>query len=776
MQGAFWMGGLATLALSATGAQAASSRGASQAQALSPAREHSASNGSRLSQDGTAVELSVYSGSATRIEAWFYPDNTLVAPSVRYSLTKGTNGYWTVRIPLTELQGTYGVFAPYYYGLRAWGPNWPYDATWTPGSSKGFISDVDAAGNRFNPNKLLLDPSALEVSHDPQSIDNLASNIYATGPSYRLIDSGPYAPKGMILSPDSVSFGTKPTRALKDDIIYEVHVRGLTENDSTIPASLRGTYAGAAQKAAYLKALGVTAVEFLPLQETQNEINDVQQSTTGDNYWGYMTLNYYAPDRRYASDQSAGGPTREFKSMVKAFHDQGIKVYVDVVYNHTLEGGVWDGAGQVASLVSFRGLDAPTWYELGSNASFYYDNTGIGANFNCAHPVVRDYILNSLKYWSNSLGVDGFRFDLASVLGNTYTQAGFSFDKMDANNALNRATRELPVRPAGGGAGVDLIAEPWAIGGGTYQVGGFPSGWAEWNDKFRDSLRKDQNKLGSETVTIGELATRFAGSSDLFQDDGRRPWHSINFMVAHDGFTLKDLYTYNNKNNSQAWPYGPSDGGSDNNISWDQGGDASRQRQAARNGMAFIMLSAGVPMMTGGDEMLRSIKGNNNPYNLDSTGNWLNYADASTNANFFNYTKKLLAFRNAHTSLRPANFFTGTDKNGDGVKDITWLTDSGNEPAGSYWSDPNMHFLAWRLDGTEVGDSAASIYVGYNGWSGSVTATLPANRAGKRWYRVSDTAPWMESSDNFKSPGQEDVLTSRYYTLNPRSILLLIEK
>lgn len=733
--------------------------------------------GARISDDGLSLEVSVWSSKATRLEAWFYPDAMGVDAAVRVVLTKDSaSSRFTARISLDALELTYGVSAPYYYGLRAWGPNWVYRESWAPGASDGFLQDVDTDGNRFNPNKLLLDPYALEVSHDPQTPEQVDAALYATGSAYRTLDSGIWGSKGVVLEPDSTSTGTNPTRAFKDDIVYEVHVRGLTMSDTSVAAACRGTYAGAAAKAASLKALGVTAVEFLPLHETQNDLNDAVASTVGDNYWGYMTLSYFAPDRRYACDQSPGGPTREFKQMVKAYHDQGLKVYVDVVYNHTLEGGVWDASGQVSSLISWRGLDSAAYYELASDPRMFYDNTGCGANFNAGHSEVRNHIMASLQYWSQELGVDGFRFDLASVLGNTMTRAGFRFDKMDTSSVLNRAVRELPARPASGGAGVDLIAEPWALGNGTYQVGNFPTGWAEWNDKFRDSFRKDQNKLGSEVVTIGELATRFAGSSDLFQDDGRKPWHSTNFIVAHDGFTLKDLYTYNTKNNNQAWPYGPSEGGSDNNLSWDQGGDASLQRQAARNGMALLMLSAGTPMMTGGDEFLRSIKGNNNPYNLDSTANWLNYADASTNARFYNYTKKLLGFRSAHVAFRRAEFFAGQDKNGNGLKDITWLSDSGSEPAGWYWSDPGMHFLAFRLDGTEVGDANASLYVGYNGWSGPVTATLPTNLSGKKWYRVADTSAWMESQDNFKAPGSEDLLTSRYYTLNGRSLLLLIEK
>ncbi|HEY1014012.1 MAG TPA: alpha-amylase family glycosyl hydrolase, partial [Herpetosiphonaceae bacterium] len=519
-----------------------------------------------------------------------------------------------------------------------------------------------------------------------------------------------------------------------------------------------------------------TAIEFLPIHETQNDANDVAATTAGDNYWGYATLNFFAPDRRYSFDKSAGGPTKEWKAMVAAFHAQGIKVYVDVVFNHTGEGGLYDGTGDTVNVLSWRGLDNPAYYELKSDNRFYADNTGVNGNFNAANTIARNQIIDSLAYWKNTLGVDGFRFDLASVLGNSCANTCFNFDKMDGANTLNRAVNELPVRPAGGGAGVDLIAEPWAIGDGTYQVGNFPSGWAEWNGIYRDTFRKDQNKLGAEAVTPGQLASRFAGSSDLYGDDGRKPWHSVNFIVAHDGFTLRDLYAYNSKQNTQPWPYGPSDGGEDNNNSWDQGGSASLQRQAARTGMALLMLSAGVPMINAGDEMYRTQYGNNNAYNLDSDKNWLNYGDATSNANFFNYSKKLMAFRNAHPALRPANFFSGTDSNGNGLKDIAWLTDGGWEADGAYMANAGNHFLAFRIDGTQFGDGASSIYVAYNGWSGNVTATLPANLPGKRWYRVGDTAPWMEGQDNFRAAGQEELLNVTSYGLAGRSLLLLIEK
>ncbi|HCN90606.1 MAG TPA: glycogen debranching enzyme, partial [Oxalobacteraceae bacterium] len=315
----------------------------------------------------------------------------------------------------------------------------------------------------------------------------------------------------------------------------------------------------------------------------------------------------------------------------------------------------------------------------------------------------------------------------------------FNFDKMDANNALNRITRELTVRPAAGGSGVDLIAEPWAIGGNSYQVGGFPSGWSEWNGIYRDTMRASQNKLGAVPITTGQLATRFSGSSDLYQGNGRKPWNSINLMVAHDGFTLKDLYSCNGKSNLQAWPYGPSDGGSDDNISWDQGGIAQDQRKAARNGLAFMLLSAGTPMMTGGDEFLRALNCNNNPYNLDSSANWLNYNWTTDQVNFNTFTQRLIAFRKAHASLRPIDFYSGADNNGNGMQQMSWFKPDGGTPDSAYFGDANNRAIAFRIDGTELGDTSSALYVAYNGWSGNVNFMLPWPGAGKNWYRVMDT-------------------------------------
>ena len=728
------------------------------------------------------IDFRVYSSRATRIEVWLYKTPSGAQEVATYVLTKdATTNVWSKTASVATLKNSYGITGTVYYGYRAWGPNWVYNAAWTKGSGVGFVTDIDANGNRFNPNKLLLDPYAVEMSQDPTTAVCNDGTIYASGAVNRNTDSGACASKGLVLATDTTSIGVKPTRAFKDDVVYEVHVRGLTNNDAGVAAGLRGTYAGAAAKAAYLAGLGVTAVEFLPVQETQNDTNDVNPtSTTGDNYWGYMTLNYFSPDRRYSSDKTAGGPTREFKAMVKAFHDVGIKVYIDVVYNHTGEGGPWGGSDglTVYNVFSFRGLDNPTYYSLTSDLQYPWDNTGVGGNYNTHNPTAQNLIVDSLAYWRDSLGVDGFRFDLASVLGNTCEHGCYNFDKLDANNALNRIVRDLPPRAAGGGSGVDLIAEPWAIGGNSYQVGGFPSGWAEWNGIYRDSFRKAQNKLGVIAVTTGEMANRFAGSSDLYSANGRNPWNSVNFIVAHDGFTLRDLYAYNTKQNLQPWPYGPSDGGEDNNNSWDQNGNALEQRKAARTGLAFMMLSAGVPMITGGDEFLRTQFGNNNAYNLDSSANWLNWTFDTNATNHKTFTSRLIAFRKAHPALRPTSFYSAVDNNGNVMEQLRWFKPDGTQADAAYFTNTGNHAIAWRIDGSEFADSASAIYVAYNGWSGSVTFTLPWPGNGKQWYRVMDNATWNEGPNTVVAPGSEALIGGEgtTYGLEAKAVLLLIAK
>jgi isoamylase len=736
--------------------------------------------GAQYDMTGTNLRFRIYSSRAMEIHLYLYDEFLGVDENAVVAMAKEPNSdIWSATVAVSDLKKN-GIKGPVYYGYRAWGPNWPFTPSWTKGSEEGFKSDVDDEGNRFNPNKLLIDPYAAEISHDPKNTKNGDETIYASGPVHRTKDSGPVAPKGIALMPDKTDVGIRPTRPLREEIIYEVHLRGLTRLDTTIAnPDERGTYKGAAQRADYLQSLGITAVEFLPIHETDNDRNDFDPCDA--NYWGYSTLNFFAPDRRYSSDKSPGGPTREFKAMVKAFHDRGIKVYLDVVYNHTGEGVNFPREKpETAKILSWRGLDNRAYYELTSDNRFYYGNInkeGVLSNFNCANPVVRDQIIDSLLYWSNVMGVDGFRFDLAPVLGNRLNHQlpsgeGFIFDKMPPDNPLNRAVKELPVRPDNGGAGVDLIAEPWT---GTsakehgYRQGDFPWGWAEWNGQFHDTFRKSQNRLNTDDdVPPGDLAQHFAGSSNLFQNNGRKPWHSINFLVSHDGPCLRDLYAFTIKGR----------------LAWDQDGHLPTQRRAARNGFALPLLSIGTPMFTGGDEMYRTLNGEDNPFNMDAPMNYLNWSNITDYPHHCDFARRVIAFRKAHPALRPADYFDGHDHNGNGLKDITWYRDNANEllPNDAYWweKDENnhykRHFLAYRIDGTEFHDPSPSIYVGYNGWWQPIMITLPNPLPGRAWFRAGDTADWMEDQGNFKDPGQEDPLVSRDYKMEGRSVLVLIER
>ncbi|HHO51165.1 MAG TPA: glycogen-debranching protein [Deltaproteobacteria bacterium] len=701
--------------------------------------------------EGDLLVFRVPARHATRVEAWLYAEPQ-GADAVLRVVLEATSDRFVGAVSLAELDAA--GLEVVWYGLRAWGPNWAYDPGWSPGSELGFLTDVDDLGNRYNPNKLLIDPWAHELSHDPGT----DWGLFASG-EHRARDSGPEAPKGLALLQPPAPPLEGPEIPLRDTVVYEVHLRGLTMQDPVVPEALRGTYAGAALRAPYLAELGVTAVELLPIQETSNDQNDLDPDTVyGDNYWGYSTLAYHAPDRRYAADQSPGGPTREVRDMVEAFHAEGIEVWIDVVYNHTAEGGTWDG-GDTAPLLSWRGLDNAAYYELDGPSGYRNDN-GVGPNLDATDPHVRELVLDSLRWWSEGLGIDGFRFDLAPILGNGCSKGCFSWEPGDPEGLLQRIDAELDAK---------VVAEPWAITEGTYQGGAFPGDWAEWNDGFRDRIRSDQNRLGVDDVTPGSLANAWSGSWDRFGDDGRQPWHSINFITAHDGMTLADLYSCNNKHNDQPWPYGPSDGGTDDDRAWDQGGDPVAQRHAARTGMALLLLSAGVPMFTGGDEFLRTQRCNNNPYNVDAPGIWLDWgwSEGGDPQAFTELTRSLLALRAAHPVLRPDTWRPDDQ--------VSWLAPDGSVASSAYLDNPDNHALALRLDGAPAQDPAQALFIAYNGWTDGVTFTLPPAPSGQPWRIAVDTAPWLEGEHHAFAPGSEPTLPDDTYLLHGRSVVVLID-
>jgi isoamylase len=739
--------------------------------------------------EGSNLRIGVYAAHATRVLLEVYSAATGASAQHDYVMARGADGIW--RAELASVPGKS------LYAFRVWGPNWPFSSSWTPGSAAGFVSDVDASGNRYNPNKVLADPYARELSHDKTSPALLAAGldagIYGTGGALyhgvarRTFDTGPWAPKAIAFV-DTTSTGTRPALAVRDAIVYEAHVRGLTAHASSmslttllagipgftgvvnIPSSCRGTYRAAGMMAPYLQGLGINVIELLPVHESDNQTIPLDRA--GGNYWGYVTDGFFTPDRHYACDRSRGGATAELKQMVRAFHDRGIEVWLDVVYNHTGEGGNWDSTRQVAELTGLRGFDNIDFYQLvGGDPASYFETTGVGNNLNVATPAGRRLVLDSLRYWANQIGVDGFRFDLAAQLGR---DAAPSYH-FNPNAQLLRDIAQLGIA-----SNIDMIAEPWDIS--AFGVGQFPSGWGEWNGKYRDATRRFFN--GDLSGSNGlSYADGFYGSFNDYNDQGGAA-RSINFVVAHDGFTLADLVSYGAKTNAaRQWPFGPSDGGSDSNDSWDTGGDHALRRQRFRSLLTWQMLSRGVPMIVAGDELARTQNGNNNPYNVDAPGNWNNYQMIATDSphqvstgaageayhnNFatdaradgknalFQFARQLIGLRRSARALRQ----------GDYAMPIFFAR---NDGSGGFNSQVDRA-VRIHLDGSQVGDADYLLYV--NNWTGFVRFTPPAPDAGKRWVRRIDTAAWAESNDNFWTDAEATTVTGGY-DAHPWSIVVL---
>lgn len=752
--------------------------------------------------DGSHVTFAIYSKQATRVLLEIYNSPTGSAAQYDYWLKKHPQDFiWRAKI--ADLPP--GTF----YAFRCWGPNWEYQEGWQRGNSRvGFQQDVDARGNRFNPNKVLFDPYARELSHDKETPALFQAGehggLYATGGGdykgvvCRDYDTGPWAPKGIVVAPDGLSTGTKPALASEDAAIYEAHVRGLTQHASAselqrlvqgipgfeqgvnVPAAYRGTYAGAAYMAKYLKALGFTTIELLPVQETANDTNSDERPS--GNYWGYMTFGYFAPDRRYAYDQSPGGPTREFKQMVKAFHDEGLEVYLDVVFNHTGEGGNW-GNNDVVGFVSFGGFDTPEYYQLTEIGYLVDGATGCGNQLNFSSEVTQNLVLDSLTYWLQEMGVDGFRFDLAPVLGrtpNAFERDNWGEQKrfFSKHPLLNR------IQALGQQHQAEMIAEAWDIWG--YEVGNFPVGWGEWNGRYRDAVRRFMKGDGNTHAFIQQIN----GDYHSFNDQGG-PQRSIDFIVAHDGFTLMDLVSYNGKNNQVPWPFGPSDGGSDNNDSWDSGGDQALRRQRLRNFWTIQFFSRGVPMVVWGDELGRTQNGNNNPYNIDSVATWNNYAmiatpsptalptgydvayhdnfGTATNADGVNplfwFAAYVARLRQAHPALRQRKY-------GD------WLMNEGEDVTYQFKQEDGRRGLGegnrciWLcIDGSGVDDHDFLLLI--NMYSQPVTFWVPTEEP-KPYVRLIDTAAWAEPMHNCWPVESAEGIRDAY-EVHPFSIVVLEE-
>ncbi len=656
--------------------------------------------------DGVGTNFALYSDVATKVELCLFDEHGAES-----------------RIALPEMYGFVwhgylsGVQPGTRYGYRVYGPNDP------------------AAGHRCNPAKLLLDPYAKAVTGSVDWDESLFGYSFADHSKTNDADSAPHAPRGVVINPFFDWADDRPPRhAYGDSVIYEAHVRGLTVGHPDVPDEVRGTYAGLAHPAIveHLTTLGVTAIELMPVHQFLHDHELVKRGLS--QYWGYNTIAYLAPHAGYASVTSQAGQVQEFKSMVKALHEAGIEVILDVVYNHTAEGN------HLGPTLSMRGIDNETYYRLVQDDKRYYtDYTGTGNSLNVRSPHVLQLIMDSLRYWVTEMHVDGFRFDLASTLAR-------EFYDVDRLSSFFDLVQQDPIASQ-----VKLIAEPWDVGPGGYQVGNFPPLWTEWNGKYRDTVR---DFWRGEPATIGEFASRIAGSSDLYQSDGRRPVASINFVTCHDGFTLADLVAYNVKHN-EANGEGNSDG-SDDNRSWNCGAEGATKKKSVlalrakqqRNFLATLFLSQGVPMLSHGDELGRSQGGNNNAYCQDNEISWVDWSAAEENAALLAFTAGLIELRKAHPVLRRRHFFSGRPiSKAERLRDITWFSTSGAEMVNSDWESDSTKSLVVFLNGDAISDldprgerlSDDSFVVCFNASASEIDAVLPPPEYGKAWTAVLNT-------------------------------------
>ena len=640
-------------------------------------------------KDGDGVNFALFSAHATQVQLCVF-DESGQKELARLSLPEYTDQVWHGYLP--------GAKPGLVYGYRVFGPNEPEH------------------GHRFNPHKLLIDPYAKKFTgHFRWSPAHFGFEPGAPGryPSFDKNDNARDTFKATVLH-NQFDWGDDrpPAIPLADSLLYEVHVKGYTMRHPDVPQHLRGTYEGFASDAtiAHLKRLGVTAVSLLPVQQSIPEHALIERGLT--NYWGYNSIGFFAPDRRFALDD----PVREFKAMVKRLHAAGLEVILDVVYNHTAEGG-HDGP-----TLSLRGIDNASYYWLHKGHLRQYENfSGCGNSLRLTHPRTLQLVMDSLRYWVGEMHVDGFRFDLAASLGRE--DHGF-----DPRAGFFDCLRQDPLLSS-----VKLIAEPWDLGLGGYHLGGFPPGWSEWNDRFRDTTRAFWVR---ETAYRGEMAARVAGSSDIFKRDGRRPQASVNFLTAHDGFTLHDLVSYNHKHND-ANGEGNQDGAADNK-SWNCGVEGPTDLLAInvlrgrlkRSLLASLLLSQGTPMLLGGDELGRTQAGNNNTYCQDNETSWVDWKSADQP--LIDFTARLVAIRRRYPQLHRTRWLTGASTI-TGAKDICWLSLDGTEMSEAQWEEPGRHAVGFLL-GPDDPDTP-TLLVLMNAEAGDAEFTLPAGA----WRGVLDT-------------------------------------
>ncbi len=678
--------------------------------------------------DGAGTNFGLFSEVAQRVELCLFDDD---GTENRVDLHEVDGFVWHGYLP--------GVGPGQRYGYRVHGP---YDP---------------AAGHRCNPHKLLLDPYAKAIEGHVDWGQAVFSYPFGHPDRRNNADSAPHVPRSVVINPYFEWNRERPPRTpYHETVIYEAHVRGLTKEHPVIPEEQRGTYLGLAHPAiiTHLRELGVTAIELMPVHQF---VSDSHLNDKGlHNYWGYNTIGFFAPHNDYAASGRRGEQVQEFKTMVRTMHEAGIEVILDVVYNHTAEGN------HLGPTLSFRGIDNAAYYRLVDNDRRYYmDTTGTGNSLLMRHPHVLQMIMDSLRYWVLDMHVDGFRFDLAATLAR-------QFYEVDRLSAFFDLVQQDPVVSQ-----VKLIAEPWDVGDGGYQVGNFPPLWSEWNGKYRDTIR---DFWRGQPATVPEFASRLTGSSDLYQQDSRRPVASVNFVTAHDGFTLADLVSYNHKHNEANGE--DNRDGSDDNRSWNCGVEgptddkavlALRSRQK-RNFLTTLLLSQGVPMLVAGDEIGRTQQGNNNAYCQDNEISWVDWAIRDPDdQDLLEFTRLLIRLRAEHPVFRRRRFFRGRPARGtrQRLNDIAWFTLTGEEMTGDDWDAGFAKSLTVFLNGRAITEpdrrggrmADESFLLLFNASEQDLDFTIPPRRYGQRWAMMLDTAlPVIElGNDSAAKPG--DVMT-----------------
>ena len=662
------------------------------------------------SYDGAGVNFALFSQVAQKVELCLFDEEDR---ETRVEMTEQNSYVWHNYLP--------GIQPGQRYGYRVYGP---YDP---------------AKGLRCNPNKLLLDPYAKAIEGNIDGDESLYSYWFKSPEdvtSMNTLDSAPHTMKSAVVNP-YFDWGNDqhPNISYHDSVIYEAHVRGMTNLNLDVPPDIRGTYAGLAYPSVieYLRKLGVTAIELMPIHQFVND--SFLQEKGLSNYWGYNTIGFFAPHNAYSSSGQRGEQVNEFKSMVKAYHRAGMEVILDVVYNHTAEGN------NLGPTLSFKGIDNGAYYRLVDNdRRHYFDTTGTGNSLLMRSPHALQLITDSLRYWVTEMHVDGFRFDLAATLAR-------QFQEVDKLSAFFDIVEQDPVISR-----VKLIAEPWDWGSGGYQVGGFPSSWSEWNGRYRDCVR---DFWRSQPSTLPEFASRLMGSSDLYQMNGRRPVASVNFITAHDGFTMNDLVSYNEKHND-ANGEGNRDGES-NNRSWNCGVEGPTtikdvndlRQQQMRNMFATLLCSQGIPMICGGDEVARTQQGNNNAYCQDNAISWTNWDLDDSQKDLLEFVSKLIHLRLEHPVLHRRRFFTGREPGDpdDKIPQVEWMDHTGSIMDMEDWSNTHAFSVMIYLNGSDIPEADwygnqmvdNNFILIFNAHYEPIMFTLPDERYGKKWRLVVDT-------------------------------------